>query len=463
MRYGILHRFDYDGKTESVKIADSLLTLPRFAFGGKIVDCYKLDRRRATFFESRLAENHLHIVVLKVAAIAGCILGSPLFLVAIGLKGFDAANQKVIERFCKRSKNDKFYKRPWLGNDFVSRMTVRIFMKYMGLDNLTASMQIQGDKILKAFSPGDYDGGIGLPIAEILTEKLLPYCMTTEQTDFSTACFKAQESLVSFQDISEKMIPIMISRFFPIGWIFNRRKHTRHLAEDLKDDLKRLKRNHIIMIPLTFYSPSQGYRTVVTSFTYKGNKEYDWRIYRANVGAEGKVHACILKKGRVPGIRLRSLTTKQVANIDFLTKLIELGTFQKYDQGEKFFQFVKEFEHNNDNVKFSKNIRTIRQQETDLYSIRSLNFALKDIMGKDNYKQFHYLMRLDNLIELKKAIDSNAISNPEKLADANTLLTMATDDMKNKIRKIEKLFGLREDQKEVLSQNSRRRRSLPQE
>ena len=452
MKCEILHRFDYDHKSEWVKAADTLLTVPRFVFGGKVVDCYKLNRKKATFIESRPLENTLSIVILKVVAAAGSILGSPLFLIAFSLKYFNNQNQKIATRYCKKSRSDKFFPRPRLGNDMVSRIAIRFFMKYMGLDQLTASMQIQGDKILEAFTPGQYDGGLGLPIANILAEKLLPY--TQEKTDFSTACFKATQALGSFQDLSKKMIPIMISRFFPIGWIFNREKYTQDLTNDLHDELKRLKRDHIIMIPLTFYSPARGYRTVVTSFTYKGDNKYDWKVYRSDVGQEGKMGISLLKPNRVPGVCLKGMTVNQVSDTDFLRQLIEFGTIKEYGQGEKFFDFVKKTQKEYRNVKFSTKIRSSRSQKADVYSIRSLNFALKDIMGKEHYNQYKLLSRIDNLIELNKAIESNAISNPEKLNDATQLFSMAKEDMLRRIDSFHKYFNA-QDPESVLSEKQR--------
>lgn len=454
MRCGILHRFVYDQKSEWVKAADRLLTLPRIAFGGKVVDCYNLDQNKALFYESRPVKSKtLSKTALKVAAGAGSVLGSPLILVAMGVKYVNDRDQLVSARYLERSKKDKFYFRPRVGDDLISRVAVRVFMKTMGLDRLTASMQIQGDKILEAFTPGDYDGGFGLPVADILVEKITPY--TQEETDFSTACFQATQALSGYQDICKKMIPLMISRFLPVKWVFHPDRYSRDLAKDMKDQIKRLKKGQVLMFPLTFYSSTRGYRTVVTSFTRIAKDRYDWKIFRPDIGSEGKMsHTIFPKKNRIPGIRLKNLTAKQVRNVDFLQTILDLGTIKKYGQGERFFDFVKTFRKENHNVKFSSRITCARELKADVFTIRSLNFALKDLMGKEHYNRYKLLSRIDDLIELNRAIESQSISNPEQLGDAKQLFELAKEDMHRHMRNLQKYLGIGDPEK-VLNKNQK--------
>jgi len=442
MELGILHRFEYEDKTAWAKTADTLLLPSRFALGGKLIDGYKLDRTRATFIESHPPEDRLSTIILKVIAVVVSLLGSPLFVIALGIKYFDAKNTKVTTRYLAKSKKDKFYPRPRLGNDLITTVAVRLFMKYMGLDQLTASMQIQGDKILDTFSFGDYEGGLGLPIADIIQEKLRPY--TEETTDFSSACFNAAKALNSYQDLSKKMIPIMISRFFPIGWLFNRDKYCADLALDMRDELQRMKRGQRMMLPLTFYAPAKGYRTITLSFTYVGQKKYEWRIYRSHVGPEGKVHAPFWKVDRIPGLCLKGITKDQISDSEFLKKIIKFGTIQKYDQGERFFKFVREFVQENRRIRFSKDIASSRPQKAAVDTMKSINFALKDIMGKEHYNQYKLLSRIDNLIELNKAIESHELANPDQLDDATRLFTLAKRDMQRRLDNFQKYFGTKE-------------------
>jgi len=454
MRSGILHSLVYDQKSEWVKAADTLLTLPRLAFGGKVVDCYNIDHKKALFYESRPVKQDPPTIALRVAAGAASIFASPLLLVALGVKYTNDKNDKVLTRYQERLKNDKFYFRPRIGNDLVSRLAVRLFMKTMGLDRLTASMQIQGDKILKAFNPGQYDGGLGLPVADILLEKIQPY--SKDKSDFSTACLTATQALSSYQKISKKMIPLMISRFFPIKWLFHPDQYSRDLAKDLKDQLKRLKKRQVIMIPLTFYSSTRGYRTVVNSFTRIGKDNYDWKIYRPDIGSEGKMSFSFLpKKNRIPGIRLKNLTAKQVRNVNFLKSIIDFGSIARYGQGEQFFQFIKDYRKEHHNVKFSSHIAYSRALKADVFTMRGLNFALKDLMGKEHYNHYKLLMRIDNLIELNEAIESQAISNPESLGDAKQLFELAKEDMNRRLQNMQKYLGIG-DPSEVLNENQRK-------
>ncbi|NGX58022.1 MAG: hypothetical protein K940chlam3_00923 [Chlamydiae bacterium] len=454
MRCGILHQFDYEGKSETLKSADKLLTLPRFLFGQKTIDCYRLDRRHAVFYESRSLKNRVSIIFLKATAAGGCIAGSPLILFAIALKFFSTKDKEVSARYCQRSKTDKFRFKPRLGNDLITRVAVNIFMRYSGLDKLTASMQIHGDKILRTFSAAaSYEGGLSLPIVNILSEKILPY-VRPDDTPFSESCYKAKVALDTFKDMSEKMTPIMVSRLIPLGFLLNTKKHTRRFAKDFGDDLKQLPRNQMIMMPLTFYAPTKGCRTIVSSFKYKGNKKYEWSIYRSSIGDEGKMVKCPLRTKKIPAIRLEGIDLKQVTDVNFLTQLIEYATFKESDQGKHFFNFVKNFESEHRNVKFAKMVMRSKPQHSDTYTLRSLNFALKDLMGKKAFDQFQFLMRADDLIELKKAIESNSITNPSKLEDASNLLAYAQTEMRRKVEKIGKLFDsdtwLSDQQKEAL-------------
>jgi len=454
MRCGILHCLDYDDKNPWVKAADSLLALPRFAFGGNTVDCYNLGRKRALFYESRPVKQTPPTIALRVAAGAGCVLGSPLIATALGVKYANDQNHDVLARYLERSDSDRYYFRPRVGDDMVSRLVVRAFMKTMGLDRLTASMQIQGDKILKAFTPGQYDGGIGLPVADILLEKIQPY--SEETSDFSTACFKATQALTSYQYMSKKMIPLMISRFFPIKWIIDPEKYGRDFAKDVKDELKRLRKGQVIMIPMTFYSSTRGYRTVVSTFTRMGKDRYDWKIFRPDIGSEGKMsHSIFPKKNRIAGIRIKNLTAKQARNVNFLKKIIDFGSIAHYGQGERFFQFVKEYRKKHGNVKFSSRIACSRELKADVFTIRSLNFALKDLMGKQHYNRYKLLMRIDNLVELSEAIEAQAISNPESLSDAKQLLALAKEDMHRRLHDLQKYLGFGEPE-EMLNQNQRK-------
>jgi len=212
----------------------------------------------------------------------------------------------------------------------------------------------------------------------------------------------------------------------------------------------------VIMIPLTFYSSTRGYRTVVNSFTRISKDRYDWKIYRPDIGSEGKMSFSLLpKKNRIPGVRLKNLTAKQVRNVNFLKSIIDFGSITRYGQGEPFFQFVKNYRNEHHDVKFSSHIAYSRILKADVLTMRGLNFALKDLMGKKHYNHYKLLTRIDNLIELNQAIESNTISHPERLGDAKQLLELAREDMHRHLHSVHKYLGIG-DPSEVLNENQRK-------
>lgn len=443
----MFHRLNYDGKSRILDSADLILTPARYVFGGKTVDCYRLDEEEAAFFESRPSESGGQSSALKVASVVLSILGAPMLIGAYGIKHFDEKHKGVLKRYLDRSESDAYLFRPRIGDSLISRTAVRLFMRTAKLDQVAAAMQIQGQKIIKAFSPGKYDGGLPLPIAEVIKEKLIPY--TNEPTDFSEACRRSFTALKSLDSTSRKMIPLMLARLFHVSWLLDPSSYKSDLAKDIKDDLLRLQDHEPYLIPLTFFCPSKGYRTVITSLAPDGKGAFEWKIYRAHVGSEGVVTNKWFANNRVPGIRLKHLTPEQATDLSFLNALIDFGTFAERDQGERFFTYVTNFEKKHDNVTFSSRMPTIKTPEADLDTIRSVNFVMKDLMGKRFYKEFKLLMRVDSLIELKKTLDSSSALNPEQLSDASSLFDKAKNSLKRFVTKAGDLLS--DEQKAILS------------
>lgn len=434
MRCGLFNSFNYEGKSPSLETADKLLTAPRYAFGYKSIDCYKLNQKHAAFYESRPLKNHTSVILFKSIAAGAALLGSVIIIYALAVKLLNKKDSEVAQRYCERRDTDKFRFKPRLSNHLITRVVTHIFLRFTHLDQLTVSMQLQGDKVIRSFaSAAEYEGGLSLPVANILIDKIHPY-LHHDDVPFSESCHRTKNALETFKDISEKMTPIMMSRLLPLSCIFNCKRHTKLLAKDLADDLKHLKRSQVIMVPLTFYAPTKGYRTIISSFIKSGKNQYEWKIYRPDIGDEGKITKCRLSGNKVPAIRLKGITRRQVTDNNFLKKLIQHATFKQRDQGQHFFQFLKQFENDHENVIFSRSVLKSRPQHADIYTLHSLNFAMKDFMGKKFYDQLKMLMKADDLIALQKAIDSHSISNPEKLNDASQLLAYAADRLKRKSR-----------------------------
>ncbi len=442
----LFNQFEYPKKSRLVNFADVVLSPLRHMFHGKTIECYHLSEDTATFVESRPFRSPWMQTLGKVAAFAGALLSSPLIIPSLIVKKTNQQDGVIAKRYCRHSSTDNFWKAPLLSNDPITSLTAKIFLKLTGFDSLTTSMQIHGDEILRKLAPGNYEGGHFLPVSEMMLKKVKLLAGHID-SEVSTACQKAEKSLKNLFDMSKKMAPITLSHIFSIKYLLNPKKRVQDLAEDVADVLKHLDIGGSFMIPLNFYTSTQGFRHITTTIKRLDNDEYEWHIFRADTGCEEKNKTA--GQCKVADIILSGLTRSQITKKKFLGKILGYGTARKPDQGERFFKFLRKYAGKYDNVAISEGKTTKKLPASDTLSLKTLKFALKELMGTIPYKKAMFLLKLDDLSALKEKIEKERIAGVKQMKHAKKLLRHAEEKLKKRYEKIKNMipkFSLSEKQ-----------------
>ncbi len=433
----LFNQYEYPKKSWLVNFADLILSPTRHLFHGKKIKCFDLNEKSATFEESRPFRSPWVQTLEKVAAVAGVLLSSPLIIPSLIVKTTDERDSLIAKRYCRHSSDDIFWKAPLLSNDPIISLTARILLKLTGLDSLTTSMQIHGDKILRKIAPGSYEGGHFLAVSDMMLKKVKLLANHVD-SEVAKACQKAERSLKNLFDMSKKMAPITFSHIFSIKYLLNPEKRVQDLAEDVADEIRHLDIEGSYMIPLNFFTTTQGFRHITTTIKRRDTHEFEWHIFRADTGCEEKNKT--RGKCKVAEIILTGLTLRQITKKNFLKKILGYGTARKPDQGERFFKFLRKYARRHDNVAIREGRATKKLPASDTLSLKTLKFALKELMGLTPYKKAMFLLKLDDLSDLKEKVEKEQITGTKQKKHARKLLRHAEEKLKKRYEKIKKMI-----------------------